>query len=544
MAPSTFLLSSVGLTLLTLGVYNVAKFLYRRSTSPLHQLPGPANPSWVSGNLRDIFNADPLALHEQWVEEFGPTLKYAGYLNAATLLTMDTKALGHILSRTDIYQKSEPMKYDLGRILGAGLLIVEDDQHKLQRKIMNPAFGPAQVRALTEIFVTKAIQLRDLWTSIIEKDAGTSEKTPEAVQQSRVDVMSGLGRMTLDVIGIAGFGYDFGALADKENELSRAFSRMFTQEGMSILGMLQLFVPILRCIPTARSRVVDSARGTMNRIGQKLLADAKARFVLSEKDGVVQAEKSRDLLSLLVRANTSNNGQALSDDDVLAQVPTFFIAGHETSSTAVTWALYQLALCPDVQTKLRAELRGVSTDTPDMDELNQLPYFDKVVRETMRVHSPVTSTFRVPVKDDFIPLSKPFVDRNGVQRNGIHIAKGNGVIIPILSINRSKELWGEDALEFKPDRWDNLPESVTSIPSVWAHQLTFIAGPRACIGYRFSLVEIKALLFTLVRAFEFEPAVPASDITKKTTITQRPILRSEPEKGGQMPLFIRLARDD
>ena len=102
-----------------------------------------------------------------------------------------------------------------------------------------------------------------------------------------------------------------------------------------------------------------------------------------------------------------------------------------------------------------------------------------------------------------------------------------------------------------------LPQSVAGIPGVWSHLMTFIGGPRACIGYCFALIEcvstprlipvvanvilsrMKALLFTLIRAFEFELAVPADDIIKRSLIVQRPLVRYEQEKGSQMPLLVK-----
>jgi hypothetical protein len=112
----------------------------------------------------------------------------------------------------------------------------------------------------------------------------------------------------------------------------------------------------------------------------------------------------------------------------------------------------------------------------------------------------------------------------------------------------------------RPERWEKVPQAATSIPGVWGNMMTFIGGPRACIGYRFSLVEyvlsmflmylreismkclffrMKALLFTLIRAFEFELSVPASDIGTKSFIVQRPFLKSNPKAGNQMPLILK-----
>jgi cytochrome P450 len=111
------------------------------------------------------------------------------------------------------------------------------------------------------------------------------------------------------------------------------------------------------------------------------------------------------------------------------------------------------------------------------------------------------------------------------------------VFVPILAINRSKALWGEDAGEFMPERWEAVPEAVSGIPGVWGNMLTFLGGPHACIGYRFTLAEMKAILYSLIRAFEFELAVPADKISKKTSgIVQRPVVAGE--KGHSMPMII------
>ena len=163
-----------------------------------------------------------------------------------------------------------------------------------------------------------------------------------------------------------------------------------------------------------------------------------------------------------------------------------------------------------------------------MDEVNSLPYLDSVIRETLRIHAPVPATMRVAVKDDIVPLGTPFVDKKGKVHNSIlwvqqssylnwfnmmewfvlcSVRKGQTMFIPILPINRSEALWGPDAREFKyvhfvfllkllivhgwnrPERWESSPEAAGAVPGVWGNMLTFLGGPRACIGYRFSLVE-------------------------------------------------------
>ncbi|KAI0920485.1 hypothetical protein AcW1_002208 [Taiwanofungus camphoratus] len=384
----------------------------------------------------------------------------------------------------------------------------------------------------------KAIQLRDIWSGEIAKSG----------QFARVDVLSGLSKMTLDVIGLAGFNYQFNALnaEGKPNELNQAVEVMFqANAGFSILGLLKDIFPPLRLIRDKRAKSIAVAQNVMNRIGMQLVAEKKAAILKAPEGKMTGNEKdlhTRDLLTLLIKANMATDipeSQRLSDKDMLAQIPTFLVAGHETTSNGTTWCLFALSQAPDVQQKLREELWSVPTENPTMDELMALPYLDAVIRETLRVHSPVPNTIRIAMQDDIIPLDKPYTDVHGQVHDNIKVKKDSMIFIPILVMNRSKALWGDDAHEFRPERWEALPEAVQSIPGVWGNMLSFLGGPRACIGYRFSLVEMKALIFTLVRAFEFELAVPPAEIMKKSIVVQRPLVRSEMNKGHQMPMMIK-----
>ncbi|KAJ8691551.1 hypothetical protein PTI98_011113 [Pleurotus ostreatus] len=351
--------------------------------------------------------------------------------------------------------------------------------------------------------------------------------------------------MTLDVIGLAGFNYTFDALNENAtpNELSQAFSTIFhSGTNNRTVMVLRVISPVFRYLRTSRDAVAEQAQVVMGRIGRELLNSSKAAVAQSEKEIGDRSLRSRNLLSLLVRANTAAGipeSHRLQDEDVLAQIPTFLVAGHETTSTATTWALFALAQESVMQTKLREELWSVETDTPTMDELNALPYLDRVVRETLRVHSPVPAIGRVATVDDEIPLSQPVTDVYGNIHHSIRIQKGQNVMIPISALNLYKPIWGEDAEQFKPDRWLSPPQASSAIPGVWSNQMTFLGGPRACIGYRFSLVEMKALLFVLIRSFTFELAVPASEIIKKASIVQRPLLKSNPEAGNVLPMLIK-----
>ncbi|EJF55963.1 cytochrome P450 [Dichomitus squalens LYAD-421 SS1] len=537
-------------TLLGAVLWKLSPYLLAPFRSSLLNLPGPPSPGWLLGNLNQIYESEGDLITDEWIEKYGPNIMYRGVFNGPRLYTTDTRALNHIVTHSAYYQKPEQVRRSLAHILGKGVLFTEGDQHRQQRRVMNPAFGPAQIRELTDIFVTKSIELRDLWISAINTQG----------EVARVDVLKDLSKMTLDVIGLAGFGYEFDSLNPngKPNELAQAFQDVFNvSDKMPVLMILRGFFPVLRAIPDKQSRRIDDSQAVMRRIGMQLVQEKKAEIMReraqkNEKDpafdGIERRDlRSRDLLTLLIKANMATDipdSQRLSDEDVLAQVPTFLVAGHETTSTATTWCLFALTQSPDVQKKLRDELLTIETENPTMDELNALPYLDMVVHETLRLYAPVPTTMRVATKDDIIPVGTPFTDRNGEVQDSIKINGGESIIVPIATLNRLRSIWGEDSYEFKPERWEHPPEVISNIPGVWGHIFTFLGGPRACIGYRFSLVEMKALLFTLVRAFEFELAVPPSDIIRRSTIVTRPLLRSALEEGTQMPINLKLYKRD
>ncbi|KAJ7154854.1 cytochrome P450 [Mycena crocata] len=515
------------------AVYKIFRAVYAEYVSPLRLLPGPKSSHWFYGNFKELVDDQAFLLDKRWIAQHGRTMKIHQLFGQAQLQIADTKALHHILSNTHVYHKPEGSRASLARVVGPGILVVEGDVHKQQRRIMNPAFGTPQVRELTGIFVDTSIQLRDIWASQVATNGGFA----------RVEALSWLSKATLDIIGLAGFNYRINALGtgsqDTQNELAQAFDAVFAGEtGFTVYNLLQFLFPILNNIPTKQNKIIDASQATMVRIGKKLLEESKKDIV---ENGAFAMGRGRDLLTLLVRANTSKElpeNQRLSDEQVLAQVPTFLVAGHETTSTAVTWALFALTQNLAAQTRLREEVVALSTDNPTMDELNALPYLECVVREVLRLYAPVTATDRMAVRDDIIPLGTSVTDVNGTVHESIRVRKGDEIRIPIYAMNCDAKIWGPNVMEFLPERWEAETPISNTIPGVWGHMLTFLGGPRGCIGFRFSLVA--ALLFTLIRAFEFELEVPAADIGKKgTSIVVRPILLSDTAAGNQLPLLIR-----
>jgi len=299
------------------------------------------------------------------------------------------------------------------------------------------------------------------------------------------------------------------------------------------MAMLQSFVPPLRVIKMQRDKKFADARAVMKRIGARLVQERKLVFSqgVSEDDVEKGQEHCKDLLSLLVKANmTDPEGSSMSDEDVQDQIATFIVAGHETSSAGIAWCLHCLSNNIVAQERLRQEICHLGTDSPDVEQIKSVKYLDHVVREGLRLYPPIPSTSRVAMKDDIIPLS------NGT---GIRIAEGDGVFIPIFTLNTDKRIWGKDAQEFRPERWENIPAGAQALPGVWGNILSFLGGSRACIGYHFATLEMKYIIFTLIRNFEITPALPAHMIQRKSGIVLRPCVQGEDDGRPQMPLLIK-----
>nr|BED42952.1 cytochrome P450 monooxygenase [Trametes versicolor] len=546
------LLAAFLAVLLAIGAASARKLRHRilsaRSrNSALWMLPGPPSSSWLFGNLKQLNETREDRILDQWAEEYGPVVRISGFLNSPIVFPTDTRAINHVLMHCAEYPKPHSSRRELEKALGPGLLCSEGDQYRRQRKVMNPAFGPTQVREYAGLFIDKAIELRNLW----------AEQDTVASQPTRLNVLKGLNMMTLDVMGIAGFNHDFEIMSShrnaKANELTEACDAVFNLPNRTpVLLFFNRLIPVFGIYLDETLRRVEHSKSVIRRIGARLIKAKKAdlqREATKDAESGGQGRRSpqgRDMLSLLVRANVAADlpsNPRLSDEDVLSQFPTFLLTGHETTSSATAWCLYALSQTPDVQHKLRSELLSVDTDRPTMDELAALPYLDMVVRETLRLHAPVASTMRVATRDDIIPLSKPFIGQDGVEYQSIAVSAGCPIIIPILTLHRSKAIWGEDAYEFKPERWQDPPAAISSLPGVWGHLMTFGGGPRACIGYRFSLVEMRALIFTLVRAFAFAPAIDPSELRTRPGIVLRPFLAGAPNEGSQIPLMVTRFQD-
>ena len=203
-----------------------------------------------------------------------------------------------------------------------------------------------------------------------------------------------------------------------------------------------------------------------------------------------------------------------TDEALVNQLMTFLIAGHETTACALSWAICMLCNHPEVQSRLREEVRSLLPDprspasSVSSNDIDSLPYLNAVCNEVLRLYSPVPVTVRVAADDTTLL--------------GHRIPKGTTIFISPWATNANKEFWSEDAADFNPDRWLGEGKANTGgIESNYAF-LTFLHGPRSCIGQGFAKGEFACLLAAWIGTLETRFAVPDYVIKVKNGLTPRP----------------------
>ncbi|KIK96519.1 hypothetical protein PAXRUDRAFT_825881 [Paxillus rubicundulus Ve08.2h10] len=531
-------------------------------SDPLKNMQGP-EALFLQNHFREVM--DPTLspdTHENWVKAYGKTFRFHGFgRHDYRLFSIDFRVISHILN-SPAYEKPWQTRSLLSRLFGRGVFAMEGEEHKSLRKLISPAFSTRSVKAMTPIFFQKAEELRDRWeyltarpTSIDREGLPALPPPPYSPARSLtdtvLDVSHWFSRAAFDVIGLAGFDYHFRSLQHESEDVYLAYRNLFkiADRNPGLRGLVQLYFPILGKIwPDEGSRILKESQAVIHRAGKELI-QSKKTAILAEKASVT-GMMEKDILTLLIKSNLLTDPfKRISDADLLAQLSTFLFAGSDTTALTMAWCAHLLSLHPDVQTRLRDEIISLSACSSNKqtgyspqshaEAIDALPYLDAVVRETLRLCPPVHGTMRVATRDDNIPISSPILLRNGtVVRDGetFRIRRGSYVHVPIEALNFSEDIWGPDARSFNPNRWLSLPHTarVPAYPGI-ANLMTFSFGPHACPGWKFSILQTKIFMATLLPDFVFEPA---ADIQKFNAVLTRPYVYDQFEYGARLPLKV------
>ncbi|KAI1762091.1 cytochrome P450 [Hypoxylon sp. FL1150] len=494
--------------------------LYPKVFSPLRGLPEPTGGSLFMGHFSEIREKPTGIPMREWVANVpnDGIIRYLGIFNQERLLITGSKALAEVLvTRNYDFHKPSNVRVGLSRLLGVGVLLAEGDEHKFQRKHLMPAFAFRHIKDLYPQFWQKGCEVVQVMTDRILADAQKAAVTRDPEKASKtaaVEVYAWASRVTLDIIGLSGLGKDFGAVQNPETELSQTYSRIFKPSKQAQrLQAAALFLPewLIGRLPVQRNNDVAAAAQTIRGVCRRLIREKKEKLERKEL-------ADRDILSVALESG------AFTEENLVDQLMTFLAAGHETTATSMTWAVYMLCRYPDVQRRLRDEVRerlppvGSGREVTALD-IDHMPYLNAVCNEVLRYYAPVPLIPREAAVDTVI--------------QGQRVPKGTSIMMSPWATNFDKKLWGPDAHEFNPDRWvpkgpDDKRAASGGANSNYAF-LTFLHGPRGCIGLAFARAEFACLLATWVGRFEFE-------IQNKEELDERNIMikggvTARPQKG-------------
>ncbi|PPR03891.1 hypothetical protein CVT24_008122 [Panaeolus cyanescens] len=377
-----------------------------------------------------------------------------------------------------------------------------------------------------------------------------------------IDMVFWMGRAALELVGRNGFGYSFDDLSEEfvEHSFSSALKQLVPLAfRLAFLRMFFLKPSLKIGTPAFRRRMIDylpidglkkmrDVVDTLHETSLEIYREKKEALLDGNAEVTMSVSKGKDVLSILIKQNLdAPEEDKLTEEEIYGQISTFTFAGLDTTSNALSRTLWLLAKHPDVQSRLRSEIkearRKAAGDIP-YDDLVSLPYLDAVCKETMRLYAPLTQTMRETVNDAVVPLSKPITLATGRTTSELHVPKGTVCIVSLQAVNRDKMIWGDDAYEWKPERWlGDLREEVINekIPGIYTHLTTFGAGGRACIGFRFSQLEMKSILAGLLPKLSFNIS---QEIAWNMSVIVVPVIASGDRKTPEMPLMVSLVEDE
>ncbi|THV06675.1 cytochrome P450 [Dendrothele bispora CBS 962.96] len=510
---------------------------------------GPESKSWSLGkwNMGELLQNQVALTEFKWQELYGNVVRFKAPFNNDRLLITDPKALQYILQTSGYNWQKYTERREIGRMTGGkGILWAEGDTHRRQRKVMLPGFGFPEAKNFLPLFFSCAESMSARWRDIISSN--------NADQPAVINIPEWTSRATLDAIGQAAFDYEFGAINDDDNELQKVYRNMMptalgSPSDSALIGLdLAQYLPV-KVLEFITDHVPSQRLTALRRAGVVVDRVAKELVEMKSKD-LLEGKGKKDIMSLLMKANASENPRVrLSDAELIAQMRTLILAGHETTSNTLTWTMLEMARHPHIQTRLRKEiqekrrkLRDQGRSEFNVQDFDTMPYLTAVVKETLRFHPVAIHLYRQAVEDDVLPLSMPITTTTGQVLTKLPVPKGTRMVGSIHAYNRNKDIFGQDADEFNPERWltPNYVKTGVSL-GVYANLATFSAGVHSCIGWRFAIIELQAFIIEMIRNFEFSKTPKTDKVRREACLVMVPTIEGEVEKGSQLPLRVGFA---
>jgi cytochrome P450 len=445
--------------------------------------PGPAG-NFLFGNLRDFRN-NPLQLLLQLCSDYGDICRFR-IVTTEFYLINNPDLIAHVLVDKDHhYRKSWIDKQAIGPMAEQGLLTIEGDLWKQQRRLLQPLFSQQMLQTYSQIVTDYTSEMMERWK-------------PWVASGQTFDLSEQITNLTMRIIARTILGIDF-AQADKE--LLEAFEVVLDHAN----SVLESVIPLPDWVPTPAHLRFRHARQVLHSQVTRLIEQHRR-----------EKQEGKDLLSLMMNARDEETGAGLSDDILRDQVLTFFAAGHETTAQSLKWTFYMLSRHPEVGQKVYEEVRKVlGGQRPTFQAAAEMPYTKMVIHEVMRLWPPVWMMEREAAVEDELA--------------GYPVRPGTQVAMSQWVMHRHPKYWdnpeGFDPERFSPERSAGRAHGV---------YFPFGAGPRVCIGNTFAIMEMQMIIPTILQRYRLD-VMPSPPVLPKPTFTLRPMygvpVRAVPREG-------------
>lgn len=410
---------------------------------------------------QDILSAQPARLYRAWMAEFR-TPFFRSYL------CNDPALIDEVLTaRPDDFPKSDRVGEGLQPLLGQSVFVTNGETWKRQRRIIDPAFEGGR--------------LRDTFPAMLAAGQAAVARLDAGVQE----IEAPMSHAAADVIFRTLFSLPIDdALAAEVFARFRAYQR--TQPILNLAA----FVPLPRWLPRLHRR--------QTRASAQAIRALIARLTEARAAQIAAGTAPDDLATKIMTTADPVTGARLQTAEMVDQVAIFFLAGHETSASALAWALYLVAGDPALQTALADEAAGLG-DSPGFADIGRLKLARDVFRETLRLYPPVPMMVRAA--------------RCPVRFRGRRVPKGAQIVLSPWHLHRHERIW-EAPDAFDPGRWQT-DAGRAAARTGW---MPFSAGPRVCPGAGFAMIEGPLLLALILRTFRLAPVegrlpVPVAHLT-------------------------------
>lgn len=415
---------------------------------------------------KDLLSAQPQRLYRAWMAEFRTPFFRSFMINQPDLIETVLK------SRPDDFPKSARISEGLRPLLGQSVFLTNGDIWKRQRRIIDPAFEGGRLK---DTFPA----MRDAATACVDRLGARAGQVVECEQIT--------SHVAADVIFRTLFSVPI------EHKLAaQVFEKFRTYQREQPLLNLAAFVPLPQWMPRFHSRRTRRTAREIRVLIEQLTTERAAE--------IARGQAPDDLVTKIMRMRDPLTGKGFETAEMVDQVAIFFLAGHETSASALAWALYLVALYPEWQERLAAEAQSIAD--PSFADVSRLKLSRDVFREALRLYPPVPMMVRQTT------CPERFRDRD--------VPKAAQIVLSPWHLHRHERLWDRPD-EFDPGRWNTENGRACQRKAF----IPFSAGPRVCTGAGFAMVEGPLILSMLLRRFRFETIpdrspVPVAHLTVRS----------------------------